>query len=227
MTFKSWMKDVQKMNLSSLTAEQVTAWEKEYEAAQARRTGPPDPAALSMEYFRTAMEYHVAARFAALSGFNPVAGVMFHHAIEFYLKGYLAKKGLSETDRITLRHDLREVWKACKRVIGDASLSRFDRTVGDLARFWAVRYPDQIVERGILAAIQFAPGGHRNFGGRSEPEYVLTVDDLDALAAIMWQKVGLNPRAFTMSLKPEGLDYLQRHNKARFWEVSRERRDTP
>ncbi len=83
------------------------------------------------------------------------------------------------------------------------------------------------LERGILARIQFTPWGHRNLGKRSEPEYVLTVDDLDALAAVMWQKVGLNPRAFTMSLKPEGLDYLQRYNKARFWEVSSERSETP
>jgi hypothetical protein len=42
-------------------------------------------------FFSAACGYYVAARFAAFAHLNPVAGNLFHHAIEMYLKGGLSK----------------------------------------------------------------------------------------------------------------------------------------
>jgi hypothetical protein len=42
-------------------------------------------------FFKTGSQYYIAGRFAAFAWFHPVAGNLFHHAIEMYLKGALSK----------------------------------------------------------------------------------------------------------------------------------------
>src|SRR2546425_3787151 len=90
-TFEEWMTSVQRIDITTLSAVDLDGWRKSFDAAKAR-WGVPDLETLQHEYFRAALQHQIAARFAVLSGFNPSAGVMFHLAIELYIKGLLCKR---------------------------------------------------------------------------------------------------------------------------------------
>ena len=48
------------------------------------------------EFFKLGMHYYAAARSAARSGFMPVCGTLYHHALEMFLKGRLINTYSSE-----------------------------------------------------------------------------------------------------------------------------------
>src|SRR5438034_1285027 len=145
--FKNWLKG-QQINPAKVSPEELAAWKRSYEDAMARAAAGPDVDDLKHEYFRTALEYYISARFAAVSGFNPMAGVLFHHAIELYLKGLLCRF-VDKQGRKHLRHDLPRAWAEHKTVASDPTLLRFDDLVISLHRYWGVRYPDDSLETGI------------------------------------------------------------------------------
>jgi hypothetical protein len=74
------------------------------------RAPVPDPQDLRELYLKSGLQYEIAARYAAFAGFVPVCGVLFHHAIEMYLKGQLCLS-LSEPQLRCLGHKLKKVWK--------------------------------------------------------------------------------------------------------------------
>jgi len=215
-SFEKWLSDVQRIDPTKLTVADRAEWERLYRRAAARAAGPPDPQDLQHEYFRTALEYYIAARFSALSFFMPMSGVVFHHAIELYLKGLLCPL-LNEKKRTKLGHNLWRAWKKYKAIAKDSSLSRFDDCITELDRHWRVRYPDEIIRHGIRAGIGFAksPSAAVSSGG-GPPRYVLVVEELDELMAVLWDKARLNIKAF-MPSSPEARELLERLNKRIFW----------
>ena len=215
-TFAEWLTNVQRINPATLTAEDRAEWKRLYERMATRAAGPLDVQDLQYEYFRTALEYYITARFSALSFFMPMSGVIFHHAIELYLKGLLCPL-LNEKKRTKLGHNLRRAWKKYKSLSKDSSLSRFDDRVAGLDRHWRVRYPDEIVRHGIQANIGFEKSpAAAVVGGRNQPRYVLVVEELDELMAVLWKKSGLNITAF-MPSSDQAREYLGRWNKWVFW----------
>jgi hypothetical protein len=83
-----------------------------------------------------------------------------------FLKGGLCES-LSEEDR----SNLKRTWKKFKREIGDDSLDRFDRVVSEVHKYETVRYPENIVSRGMLATIQWAREDAVAETVGSEPRY--------------------------------------------------------
>jgi|SRR5436309_6727819 len=213
-SFANWLK-VQQIDPTRISPEELSIWKGHYEDAMARAAAGPHVDDFKHEYFRTALEYYISARFAALSFFIPMAGVLFRDAIELYLKGLLCLH-LDEGERRELWHDLVEAWTEAKKFIGDDSLSGFDQLVAGLDKYWGVRYPDEIVKEGIMANITFVRGPVAPPSGRREPYYVLTVDELDEFTAMLWKKSGLNIKAF-MPMKAEAREYLERWNNWIFW----------
>jgi hypothetical protein len=103
-------------------------------------------------FFSAACNYYVAARFAAFARLNPVAGNLFHHAIEMYLKGALSKtKSIRELAKF--RHKLPSLWTAFKDQTNDIALNQFDTTISDLHRYEDIRYPDAILASGMASTI--------------------------------------------------------------------------
>jgi hypothetical protein len=88
-----------------------------------------DKLALREFYTTSALEYHVTARYAAFSGLSQVGGILFHHAIEMYLKGYLCSK-LDAGQLRKLGHDLGKSWGAFKKDFAGSGLKRFGGTRG-------------------------------------------------------------------------------------------------
>jgi hypothetical protein len=194
------MTKAQHIDTNTLSATDRDEWERQYDRVQARAAGPPDGQDLQLEYFRTALEYYIAARFAAFSFFMPMSGVLFHHAIELYLKGLLCP-WLDEEQRTTLRHALPKVWNKYKSLNGNFSLSRFDDLVARIDRHWRVRYPDDIVKHGVQADVLLTRD---------------LLDRLDEFMKVLWDKSGLNIKAF-MPYSPQARDNLERENNWIFW----------
>jgi HEPN domain-containing protein len=169
--------------------------------------------ALFQEYFSGAIQYHIAARYAAFAGFIPVAGNLAHHATEMYLKGYLCRK-LTEVERRKLGHSLVKIWRAVKRDIGDSMLDNFDATISAIDKFERIRYPEEIVRKGMTATVGFKKGGIAKDHGHSKPSFVLIIDDFDALAKRILKKSHVNPKFLTNGLSNEAQKYLRQSNES-------------
>jgi hypothetical protein len=130
----------------------------------------------------------------------PMSGVLFHHAIELYLKGLLCR-WLDEEQRTALGHPLPRAWSKYKSLTGNSSLLRFDELVEELDRHWRVRYPDDLVKHGLQA------------------DTLVTRDLLDRLDEFMkalWNESDLNITSF-MPSSPQARHNLERENKCIFW----------
>ncbi len=172
---------------------------------------------LQEQYFQAAVQYHVTARYAALAGFLPVCGNLFHRAIEMYLKGHLCTT-LNEAQRKKLKHNLRRIWRRFKKKVSDSGLDRFDETVSALDKFERIRYPEEIVRRGMLASISFKKGDVNMMeSSRREVRYEVVVGELDALAKVIFEKSKINPLFFTNSLNQHASPYLKELNQSNIW----------
>ena len=85
------------------------------------------------EFVARAFQYYVVARHAVFCQFMPVAGNLFHHAVELFLKmGILLKFAENQLQKEVKRlkdgfgHDLTKLWDEFKKVQSDPSLSQFD-----------------------------------------------------------------------------------------------------
>jgi hypothetical protein len=60
--------------------------------------------------FKLGFQYYCTARYTAACSFVPLAGNLFHHAVEMLLKGTLAR--LIGVNRLRdLSHNLPKIWK--------------------------------------------------------------------------------------------------------------------
>lgn len=104
-------------------------------------------------FFTLATQYYVAGRYAAQVTGIPVAGNLLHHAIEMYLKGGLGKKGLTLAELKKLGHNLPAIWEAFKSKFGLSTSSPHNQVIRDLHDFEELRYPDSVLNRGMMGRI--------------------------------------------------------------------------
>ncbi len=148
-----------------------------------------------------ATQYYVAARIAAKTGLAPIHGNLFHHAVELYLKAALV--GTIPVERMKQRpysHDLRALWGAFKTTEGDPALNRFDRTIEALHEFESIRYPDRIVDHGMIVTIGWKPGDAGPITGtmKMPPSYEIVIEEVDRLIIEVLRRASVNPKFFTM-----------------------------
>jgi len=166
------------------------------------------------EFFKTAGQYYVAGRYAAFAGFIPVVGNLSHHAVEMFLKGGLSKNGFSLTDLKKLSHNLPNIWTKFKTSFNTPALNKFDNAISSLHGFDDIRYPDLIVEKGMLAAINITKQAPLINTSGPEPTYELCVQDIDALVAQIFATASANPDAFLSRRfhKEDAKKYLAEQN---------------
>ena len=167
---------------------------------------------LQSMYFERALNYHIAARYAVVARLAPVSGNLAHHAIEFYLKGALIKE-LDQAARRKMGHKLLKLWRRYKRGRQNPALDKFDQTISDINKFERIRYPEEILRLGMSLITGFV----RNITQKSgqEPSYDLALDEVDALAKLIFQIENKNPGFFTNRLNVHGRQYLEHENKSR------------
>ena len=85
-------------------------------------------------FFSSATHYYICGRFAAFSALVPVAGNLFHHAVEMYLKGGLSKsKSLADLKKLS--HELPNVWAEFRAQFEEPLLQQFDDAISALHAF--------------------------------------------------------------------------------------------
>jgi hypothetical protein len=169
-------------------------------------------------YITSGLHYHVAARYSAFAGLVQVCGILFHHAIEMYLKGCLRQR-LNEGKLRQLGHNLSECWKRFKDEMSDARLDTFDATIAALDQHEDLRYPEWIAPAGVMTLIinfskpRNLPSAQFNRGR----QFDLIVDDVDALAKVILEKSKLNSAVLTAAFNPNAREFLERDNKSMIW----------
>jgi hypothetical protein len=95
---------------------------------------PPNPepnTELAMvRYFDLGMQYYVAGRYSVFAGLAPVCGNLLHHAVEMFLKGYVAHRARPSLRRKKFRHRLPELWQAFKAEVGEQEPNRLTLLCG-------------------------------------------------------------------------------------------------
>jgi hypothetical protein len=99
----------------------------------------------------------------------PVCANLFHHAVEMFLKGGLARKH-KLSDLKDMGHDLKKLWNAYKAEFTNSTLKRHDKTISGRNKFEDIRY------NGVIAAWSGPPGEVTAYGGIKTPkQYKLVV----------------------------------------------------
>ncbi len=150
-------------------------------------------------YFKLGTQYYLAARSATFAGCFPVAGNLFHHAVELYLKGDLATD-LSRARLKAYGHNLRRLWTAYKTKHRTVDLSRHDLHISQLHKFEKIRYPDAITDKGMFGTIAIARPATApsmwSADGAVPPSYHLVVNDVDEIVRTIFNTTSLNPDFF-------------------------------
>lgn len=166
------------------------------------------------QFFSLGTQYYVVGRFSAFAGLNPVTGNQLHHAIEMFVKGALSKtKSLSDLKR--LGHSLPRVWAEFKQQTGDSSLNRFDPVITQLDKFETIRYPDEILSKGMSSTINIVRSPPFAGSVAGVPHYEVCLEDVDELVDAIFVAASRNPKSYLVSMlmKPEAREYVTRENK--------------
>jgi hypothetical protein len=95
-------------------------------------------------FFNYALQYYVAGRSAFFALSFPVAGLLFHHAVEMFLKSLLKERGyMARQLRDVFVHDLNKLWKEYKKLAQKPALGKYDNVVKDINLFERTRYPNK------------------------------------------------------------------------------------
>jgi hypothetical protein len=174
----------------------------------------PDDKIEDMLFMQSACDYYMAARFVMHAQSVPLVGILFHHAVERFLKaGLVRKRQLSELKDIG--HDLKKLWRAFKGDFPSADLTGHDKTISFIHKFETIRYVDGIAKygMGVTAAWSGPAGEVKTYGGLNTPkQYTLVVSDVDDLVADVFKVCNRNPAFFTTRMNPHALEALTRNN---------------
>lgn len=180
---------------------------------------PVDLEMVRREYFLVASDYYAAGRFLYWdTSVISICGNLLHHALEFYLKGHLWLT-VSREELENLRHNLPRIWDRFKTTLADVRLDSFDQTIRDIDRFELIRYPEEIVEKGMhfhfpVTRRELNRSSHHQY---NLPRYQFALEEVDGLVALLFEVCGLDPRDFLrghFQMSADRERYLSRQNVA-------------
>ena len=162
------------------------------------------------------VQYYAAGRCAVLAGLIPVAGNLFHHAVEMLLKAHLSQThSLRELSFKPFGHHLKNLWDVFKSRFPDENLDEFDQAISLINEFEELRYPDSAIANGAEIRFQwndppelpmFVPGD------LSVPQYDLVVNTIDRLVATIFQVSSRNPAFFTIRMNENSRNAIYHSN---------------
>jgi hypothetical protein len=177
-------------------------------------------------FFSNGCQYYIAGRYAAFAGFAPVSGNVLHHAIENFLKGGLSKTKTLEQLK-GLGHNLNSLWTQFKVQANDPQLAGFDTVISTLHEFENIRYPNSVLDLGMLCTIEITKAGAADVAAMIAktaassaakppqwPKYTLILEEIDELVGALFEKASRNPKAYfgLMINKPEAKEFLIKDN---------------
>ena len=164
-------------------------------------------------YFKVATHYYIAGRYAHIGRLIPTAGNLFHHAIEMYLKGYLALE-LNNRELKKFRHSLRRIWQRVKDSIADLALDKFNTTIEELDNFEDIRYPEKIAQLGVFMHFDIIRLAARVPATTWANRVGYELPEIDNLVATIFEKSGANPVFFITTFlgSEDAKAYLRKDN---------------
>jgi hypothetical protein len=179
------------------------------------------------------MQYYVAGRYGIMNQFSPTPANQLHHAVEFFLKSFLAKKdswatilryGYSPNAKNKKRggyygHDIRKLWRAYRRRNRDPALAVHDDVVRRLHRFEEVRYPVDLVTRGGMFCLSryetTAPKRNRKSRVASDRYFFISLPEVDRLCKLLLDSCGYNGHLLSrLAQQPEARRHYRRDNSS-------------
>jgi hypothetical protein len=139
-----------------------------------------------------AAHYYMAGRYSMLAYFAPVAGMLWHHATERFLKSEVIKlqpelKGV-DLDKFLKReygHNLLKLWKKIKEMHPDCWLDDYDGVLGKTHAFEEIRYPN-VHDTTTIVQLTVTRTDEHVYGpppGReaTTKRYMMSLEEMDAL----------------------------------------------
>ncbi len=171
----------------------------------------------SHHYFGLGTQYYFSARAATFAGCFPIAGNLFHHAVEMFLKGVLVQQ-LSRARLKSYGHNLKRLWKVYKNSNPTVDPLVHDSCVRDLHKFERIRYPDLLTDKGMFGTISVsrpsAPPSMWSADGATLPAYHLVVNDVDQLVRVIFDTASINPEGYFDRVGIEWRALIHRDNPA-------------
>jgi hypothetical protein len=112
------------------------------------------------------------------------------------------KRSLVDLKR-QFQHRLIDIWHAFTTDFPSTTLTEFDATITDLADFEDIRYPDEVLKRGMILNIDFHGQVPRGSSSRPEPEYRLDYYDVDRLIGAIFDVSNVNPAFYLARFQPD------------------------
>jgi hypothetical protein len=165
-------------------------------------------------FYQIALQYYAAGRFAALTRLMTVCGNIIHHAVEMMLKGRLTHTlTLKQMAANPYRHSLPAIWAAFKALFPSENLNRFDQFIDLLHAFDSIRYPDRLMQQGAQITVGLVTENRLGAcdPSRPEPEYRLSITDLDELMNELVRLCSINPQAYLFG-HGDAVEVILRHN---------------
>src|SRR5262249_34726905 len=111
-----------------------------------------------------------------------------------------------------LGHNLPRIWSEWKSLYPDPAHTKFDGVITDLHPFEELRYPNAVLAHGAGVTIDMGRGPRPAPSGRPEPEYYLSVPEVDELVAVLFAAASVKPPYFTSRLRKVARDFLTDQN---------------
>ena len=160
---------------------------------------------------RYGIQYYVAGRFAAASGFTPVLANLLHHAVELFLKACLAHDDPIErirqygSSKTGYRHNLPLLWKEFQTRNPVVARADFDPIIEALHKFDEIRYPEQLIDGGATIIIDIFAVDEQRRDDREDKRtlYVLKLPQIDELMGILFTATRCNCDFFLAEVNDE------------------------
>ncbi len=169
-------------------------------------------------FVKLSFQYYVAGRAAAIAHLSPVCGNLLHHAVELSLKAALTDvRTMPELKK--LNHNLKKIWAEFTNSFPNANIPAFNQAVVQLDKFEDLRYPNFVLANGAMIRFDlFREHVIPNQSGKpcedpSLPQFLLVLEDIDALQELILEKASINPPAYTNSMSKQAREYLLLHNR--------------
>lgn len=155
-------------------------------------------------YFDMGLQYYIAGRFAYLNQFITVGPVLFHHALELFMKGSLLGQFSEIVLKRSFSHDLERLWREFKKVY-NLQDTEYDETVKCLNTWEELRYPknyNHVMMLRIKKVIGPLQAANMN---NNEYEFSLSLEEIDKLVKLIFRitSVSTNFIGFGMVLSTD------------------------
>jgi hypothetical protein len=166
-------------------------------------------------FFDLGMQYYVAARSAAIAGLLPVSGILYHDALERFLKAGLSRTvSMDELKGKKYGHNLTKIWNAFKAKFPSAELAQFDVTIRNLDRWEGIRYPEKVLQQGARMSMEWVDNNFQDSIPSEVPIYKLNGADIDRLVIALCEVSSVSPFFYTNRLQgnPHARESLTRYH---------------